>query len=224
MIRAAAPPRALRAGCSRTRSLRAPNGVRSPARSTVTKKGTLAGALSESRVETRGIRACPGACAPASAAPGRLARSAPAARAPGRSAPRTGFDPPRGRRQRKRHPRGCLIRISGGDEGDRTPDLLTASQALSQLSYAPKQRIGTMHHPGCDCKESFRKTGSVTSSPSLRRRRAVPPVTRCACAGRRGARRSRGRGTPCAHSAASAGPRGYRCRTRRAPHPRRRSP
>ena len=27
----------------------------------------------------------------------------------------------------------------GGDEGDRTPDLLTASQALSQLSYAPVQ-------------------------------------------------------------------------------------
>ena len=27
----------------------------------------------------------------------------------------------------------------GGDEGDRTPDLLTASQALSQLSYAPKR-------------------------------------------------------------------------------------
>ena len=26
---------------------------------------------------------------------------------------------------------------NGGDEGDRTPDLLTASQALSQLSYAP---------------------------------------------------------------------------------------
>ena len=30
-----------------------------------------------------------------------------------------------------------LIQCSGGDEGDRTPDLLTASQALSQLSYAP---------------------------------------------------------------------------------------
>ena len=29
----------------------------------------------------------------------------------------------------------------GGDEGDRTPDLLTASQALSQLSYAPVTRI-----------------------------------------------------------------------------------
>ena len=27
---------------------------------------------------------------------------------------------------------------SGGDEGDRTPDLLNAIQALSQLSYAPK--------------------------------------------------------------------------------------
>ena len=25
----------------------------------------------------------------------------------------------------------------GGDEGNRTPDLLTASQALSQLTYAP---------------------------------------------------------------------------------------
>ena len=30
-----------------------------------------------------------------------------------------------------------LIQCSGGDEGDRTPDLLTASQALSQLGYAP---------------------------------------------------------------------------------------
>ena len=27
----------------------------------------------------------------------------------------------------------------GGDEGNRTPDLLTASQALSQLSYAPNR-------------------------------------------------------------------------------------
>ena len=33
--------------------------------------------------------------------------------------------------------RWSLIQFSGGDEGDRTPDLLTASQALSQLSYAP---------------------------------------------------------------------------------------
>ena len=29
---------------------------------------------------------------------------------------------------------------TGGDEGVRTPDLLTASQALSQLSYAPGAR------------------------------------------------------------------------------------
>ena len=28
--------------------------------------------------------------------------------------------------------------VNGGDEGDRTPDLLNAIQALSQLSYAPK--------------------------------------------------------------------------------------
>ena len=30
----------------------------------------------------------------------------------------------------------CLIRL-GGDKGGRTPDLLLAGQALSQLSYAP---------------------------------------------------------------------------------------
>ena len=33
-----------------------------------------------------------------------------------------------------------LCNHDGGDEGDRTPDLLTASQALSQLSYAPVTR------------------------------------------------------------------------------------
>ena len=36
-------------------------------------------------------------------------------------------------------PEGLCIH-DGGDEGDRTPDLLTASQALSQLSYAPVTR------------------------------------------------------------------------------------
>ena len=28
--------------------------------------------------------------------------------------------------------------VFGGDKGDRTPDLMTASHALSQLSYTPK--------------------------------------------------------------------------------------
>ena len=37
--------------------------------------------------------------------------------------------------------RWSLIQCSGGDEGDRTPDLLTASQALSQLSYAPVREV-----------------------------------------------------------------------------------
>ena len=37
--------------------------------------------------------------------------------------------------------RWSLIQCSGGDEGDRTPDLLTASQALSQLSYAPVTKL-----------------------------------------------------------------------------------
>ena len=32
----------------------------------------------------------------------------------------------------------AVMFLFGGDEGDRTPDLLNAIQALSQLSYAPK--------------------------------------------------------------------------------------
>ena len=31
--------------------------------------------------------------------------------------------------------------MSGGAEGDRTPDLMTASHALSQLSYGPKKQL-----------------------------------------------------------------------------------
>ena len=44
----------------------------------------------------------------------------------------------------------------GGDEGDRTPDLLTASQALSQLSYAPVRR-STIRELGPRCKGNFGK-------------------------------------------------------------------
>ena len=53
--------------------------------------------------------------------------------------------------------RWSLIQCSGGDEGDRTPDLLTASQALSQLSYAPVRR-STIRELGRRCKENFGKT------------------------------------------------------------------
>ena len=52
--------------------------------------------------------------------------------------------------------RWSLIQCSGGDEGDRTPDLLTASQALSQLSYAPVRR-STIRELGRRCKDNFRK-------------------------------------------------------------------
>ena len=39
--------------------------------------------------------------------------------------------------------RWSLIQCSGGDEGDRTPDLLTASQALSRTTgYAPSDGLG----------------------------------------------------------------------------------
>ena len=44
-----------------------------------------------------------------------------------------------GMKKGPRFPEGLYIH-DGGDEGNRTPDLLTASQALSQLSYAPVTR------------------------------------------------------------------------------------
>ena len=53
--------------------------------------------------------------------------------------------------------RWSLIQCSGGDEGDRTPDLLTASQALSQLSYAPV-RGSTIRELSRRCKGNFGKT------------------------------------------------------------------
>ena len=53
--------------------------------------------------------------------------------------------------------RWSLIQCSGGDEGDRTPDLLTASQALSQLSYAPVRR-STIRELSRRCKDNFGKT------------------------------------------------------------------
>ena len=53
--------------------------------------------------------------------------------------------------------RWSLVQCSGGDEGDRTPDLLTASQALSQLSYAPVRR-STIRELPRRCKDNFGKT------------------------------------------------------------------
>ena len=53
--------------------------------------------------------------------------------------------------------RWSLIQCSGGDEGVRTPDLLTASQALSQLSYAPVRR-STIRELPRRCKDKFGKS------------------------------------------------------------------
>ena len=72
--------------------------------------------------------------------------------------------------------RWSLIQCSGGDEGDRTPDLLTASQALSQLSYAPV-RTSTIRELGRRCKDNFGKTfaGAVAGA----RARSGPRGARC---------------------------------------------
>ena len=90
--------------------------------------------------------------------------------------------------------RWSLIQCSGGDEGDRTPDLLTASQALSQLSYAPVQK-STIREHGRRCKDNFGKTfgGGDAAAPARsaganRASRAPPLLPRGARAGRLGAR------------------------------------
>ena len=68
--------------------------------------------------------------------------------------------------------RWSLIQCSGGDEGDRTPDLLTASQALSHLSYAPVRR-STIRELGRRCKDNFGKYfagGGAGAQPGRGRR------------------------------------------------------
>ena len=80
--------------------------------------------------------------------------------------------------------RWSLIQCSGGDEGDRTPDLLTASQALSQLSYAPVRR-STIRELGRLCKDNFGKTfaglartGPARGAPGFRRARTPGDLAR----------------------------------------------
>ena len=88
--------------------------------------------------------------------------------------------------------RWSLIQCSGGDEGDRTPDLLTASQALSQLSYAPVRR-STIRELPRRCKDNFGKTF---------------------CGGGEDAGRTRERGARGARSGPRGAPRGRRPRRR----------
>ena len=87
--------------------------------------------------------------------------------------------------------RWSLIQCSGGDEGNRTPDLLTASQALSQLSYAPVRRR-TIRELPLRCKDNFGKTfggggedagrargrGARDARPCPRGQRRRPPLRR----------------------------------------------
>ena len=72
--------------------------------------------------------------------------------------------------------RWSLIQCSGGDEGDRTPDLLTASQALSQLSYAPVRR-STIRELPRRCKDNLGKTfgGGAGDAGRARERGARGP-------------------------------------------------
>ena len=77
--------------------------------------------------------------------------------------------------------RWSLIQCSGGDEGDRTPDLLTASQALSQLSYAPVRR-STIRELPRRCKDNLGKIfrrrgrGCGTGSGARGPRRPIRPA------------------------------------------------
>ena len=98
--------------------------------------------------------------------------------------------------------RWSLIQCSGGDEGDRTPDLLTASQALSQLSYAPVRR-STIRELPRRCKDNFGKTflgrrrGCGTDSRAMGPRCPAKPAGRAPRAGGAAAARPSG-STPAA--------------------------
>ena len=123
--------------------------------------------------------------------------------------------------------RCSLIQCSGGDEGNRTPDLLTASQALSQLSYAPV-RGSTIRELPRRCKDNFRKTfrGRGRRRPAeSRRRRPAPTGGRCGRASRasgplyarlspRGAPRGRSALPPPAYQASLRSPPGSPPRNR----------
>ena len=73
--------------------------------------------------------------------------------------------------------RWSLIQCSGGDEGDRTPDLLTASQALSQLSYAPVRR-STIRELGRRCKDNFGKYFAARGTGAGPREPTMPDIVR----------------------------------------------
>ena len=84
--------------------------------------------------------------------------------------------------------RWSLIQCPGGDEGDRTPDLLTASQALSQLSYAPVRR-STIRELPRRCKDNFGKTFRGARAPKSRGVATAETSARGADAGARPGRR-----------------------------------
>ena len=73
--------------------------------------------------------------------------------------------------------RWSLIQCSGGDEGDRTPDLLTASQALSQLSYAPVRR-STIRELPRRCKDNFGKYSAARGTGIRPKRYTMPEIAR----------------------------------------------
>ena len=76
--------------------------------------------------------------------------------------------------------RWSLIQCSGGDEGDRTPDLLTASQALSQLSYAPVRKCN-IRELGRRCKDNFGKYYAARGTDRGPKRHRMPDTARGAC-------------------------------------------
>ena len=76
--------------------------------------------------------------------------------------------------------RWSLIQCSGGDEGNRTPDLLTASQALSQLSYAPVRRVlyGNSDGDARTILEKLSRAPLWTACPGPVATLPVPPASK----------------------------------------------
>ena len=65
--------------------------------------------------------------------------------------------------------------VCGGDEGDRTPDLLTASQARSQLRYTPKiDYFGIIIFLGLACQDLTTQQSTKSCNGSIEKVKSIP--------------------------------------------------
>ena len=67
----------------------------------------------------------------------------------------------------------CLILLTGGAEGSRTPDLLIANETLYQLSYDPTPNAVKIHNHVGNCKPRFAGVHGLSERNRHRRAGAI---------------------------------------------------